>query len=114
MNVLEDEIRKRIESLRLALLEGSTARGFERPLARALAIGDVEGAIEAENGLGKYLVIRKAAGAYVSTEMLEDAARVLLGEGNRAPSCVFVDLETTGFSSTLFFLPEPPTSIKVL
>ncbi len=102
--MLEEDIRRRIANLRLMLLENLTQPGLERPEARHLAIDDIEGVTEAENRFGTYVVIEKPAEDYVRTCDLEEAARIHLGEGRSAPSFVFMDLETTGFSSTPLFL----------
>ncbi len=102
--MLEEDIRQRIANLRLMLLENSPQPGFARPAARPLAIDDIEGVTEAENRFGTYVLIEKPAEDYVRTGALEDAARIHLGEGRTVPSFVFMDLETTGFSSTPLFL----------
>jgi uncharacterized protein YprB with RNaseH-like and TPR domain len=103
-NVLEEEIRQRIPNLRLMLLEKAPKSGLGHPAAKPLAISDVDGVAEAQNAFGTYLVIDRPAEAYFSTGALEDAARIHLGRGLNAPTFVFMDLETTGFSSTPLFL----------
>jgi len=102
--VLEEEIRQRIANLRLMLLEQVPRRGFGSPCVKPLAIDDIEGVTEAKNGFGTYVLIDKPADDYVSTPSLEEAARTHLGGGCRVPSFAFMDLETTGFSSTPLFL----------
>jgi uncharacterized protein YprB with RNaseH-like and TPR domain len=104
LKVLEEEIRRRIESLRLILAEKSESRSLPRPPARPLPIEDIQGAVQAENRFGRYLAIEKTPGEYSSTENLMGAAAVLLGEGRAARPFIFMDLETTGFSSTPLFL----------
>jgi hypothetical protein len=102
--VLEEEIRQRIENLRLMLLKNSPQPAFDHPSASPLAIDDIDGVTEAENRFGTHVVIDKKADDYVRTADLAEAARIHLGEGRAAPSFVFMDLETTGFSSSPLFL----------
>lgn len=102
--MLEEEIRERIANLRLMLLEKTPQRGHPHPRSTPLWIEEIEGVAEAENRFGAYALIDKPASDYVPTGSLADAARIHLGEGREAPSFVFMDLETTGFSSTPLFL----------
>lgn len=102
--MLEEEIRERIANLRLMLLESSRGAGFEPAPARPLAVEEIEGVAEAENRFGAYVVIERPAGELVGIDALKDAARIHLGGGLKVPSFAFMDLETTGFSSTPLFL----------
>jgi uncharacterized protein YprB with RNaseH-like and TPR domain len=101
--LLEEEIRQRIENLRLVLLERSAAQVFEREPAKPVAIEDIEDAAEARNEFGRYIAIERIFYDFVGPQALEAAAGILLGGGRAAPSLVFMDLETTGFSSTPLF-----------
>ena len=102
--MLEEEIRQRIASLRLMLLEKGRQSAYSPRGAAPIAIDDIDGVTEAETPYGTYVLIDRPADDYISTPSLEEAARIHLGEGRKAPSFVFMDLETTGFSSTPLFL----------
>jgi uncharacterized protein YprB with RNaseH-like and TPR domain len=102
--VLEESIRQRIESLRLILLRQSAGSGAGRRSAVPLAIEDLKDSAEIVDSGGRYLRIDKDVAGYVSRDGLCAAARRLLGNGSEAPGFVFLDLETTGFSSTPLFL----------
>jgi uncharacterized protein YprB with RNaseH-like and TPR domain len=102
--VLEEEIRQRIENLRLILLERSAPTIPERRAAKPLSINDLEGAEEEWNPSGKYISVERTADRIIDAEALEEAADKLLGVGRPCPSLIFMDLETTGFSSTPLFL----------
>ena len=102
--MLEEEIKRRIESLRLVLSERPDARVFEHRPAKPVAIEDTEGAVEARNEFGGYLAINRTPLEVVSPRALDAAAGVLLAGSPELPSMVFMDLETTGFSATPLFL----------
>jgi uncharacterized protein YprB with RNaseH-like and TPR domain len=104
LKVFEEEIRQRIETLRLVLQERSPSQPFGRPAVKPLRITDIEGAVEKQTEFGKCLAIEKSVDELVKAEALAGAAGVLLDEGRSKPSFVFMDLETTGFSSTPLFL----------
>jgi uncharacterized protein YprB with RNaseH-like and TPR domain len=102
------DIRDRIAALKLALGEGALDR--RRWGARVdprddgpLPVGDIEGAREVKTGLGSCLFIEKDVGGNVDPGALGDAASRLAGAGKGA-GFIFLDLETTGFSSTPLFL----------
>lgn len=102
--MLEERIKQRIESLRLVLLNQMPRLTAREPGARTpLPIEAVENAREATGTRGKCLLIEKDVGNYISVKALQDAAGVLL-KTPRDPSLVFLDLETTGLSSTPLFL----------
>jgi uncharacterized protein YprB with RNaseH-like and TPR domain len=101
--LLEEEIRRRIEGLKLVLRERSDSRALEHGRARPVAIEDTEGAVEVPNGYGRYVAISKAPFDFVPLQALDNAAGVLLA-GSPPPSLIFMDLETTGFSATPLFL----------
>jgi uncharacterized protein YprB with RNaseH-like and TPR domain len=102
--MLEEDVKQRIANLRLMLLEGAPQPLLGHQKAKPLAIETLEGAAEAENRYGTYLVIERPAGECVGTRALEKAAGIHLGEGRVTPSFIFMDLETTVFSSTPLFL----------
>jgi uncharacterized protein YprB with RNaseH-like and TPR domain len=103
--VSEEEIRRRIENLRLVLPDRQSSRPpGESAGTGPLDINGVDGAVEATNRFGKYLSVERSAGDLVEPSALSEAARRLLGEGSRVPSFIFMDLETTGFSATPLFL----------
>jgi len=104
LKALEEGIRQRIERLRLNLLEKS--RGFmpriDRP--RPISLEEIDGLREINVSGGKCAVIEKDIDDYVEAVDLRSAARKLLGAVQHDPVLVFLDLETTGFSSTPLFL----------
>lgn len=102
--MLEESIRQRIESLRLILLRQSPSLSAGPKPAVPLAIEKLKNAREIVNPGGKYLRIDKDVTGYVGGDDLCGAARRLLGNGSEEPSFIFLDLETTGFSSTPLFL----------
>lgn len=104
MGVLEDGIRQRIENLKLVLLEKTLVPAPDGSRAEPVAIEDLEGVREVAAPGGRCLAIEKPADSYVRIDDLRTAARKLLGAGRAQPSFVFLDLETTGFSSTPLFL----------
>jgi uncharacterized protein YprB with RNaseH-like and TPR domain len=63
----------------------------------------LEGAVQVESGLGRCLSIERSVGHCVRKPDLRVAVEALAGAGTR-PGYVFLDLETTGFSSTPLFL----------
>lgn len=130
MRETDRDIRDRIAALKLALREGAQnrrsrrghdrGRGQGRVLGRAsglgygrgrpdarddapLAVGDIDGAREVESDLGRCLIIERDVAGIVDPGVLAEAVRRLAGcaPGSRY---VFLDLETTGFSSTPLFL----------
>jgi len=119
--VLEEGIRQRIERLRLNLLEKS--RDFmpriDRP--RPIPLEEIDNLREVGGTGGKCAVIEKSIDDYIKADALRPAVQKLLSAsrpgldrpaqskpGNSrpavAPSLIFLDLETTGFSSTPVFL----------
>jgi len=98
--VLEEGIKQRIERLRLNLLEKS--RSFmpriDRP--RPIPLEEIDDLREVGAPGGKCAVIDKSIEDYVRADVLRSAAQKTLG----SDSLVFLDLETTGFSSTPVFL----------
>jgi uncharacterized protein YprB with RNaseH-like and TPR domain len=104
LGAVEDGIRQRIESLKLVLLEKADTPGRVRSRVEPVAIEDVEGVREVAGPGGHCLIIERPACEYVRYDDLRAAACKLLGAGRRVPSFVFLDLETTGFSSTPLFL----------
>jgi len=98
--VLEEGIKQRIERLRLNLLEKS--RGFmpriDRP--RPIPLEEIDDLREVSGAGGKCAVIEKSIDDSVQADVLRSAAQKMLG----SDSLVFLDLETTGFSSTPVFL----------
>ncbi|MFC1799956.1 ribonuclease H-like domain-containing protein [Candidatus Eisenbacteria bacterium] len=114
--MLEGGIKQRIERLRLNLLEKS--RDFmpriDRP--RPIPLEEIDDLREVGGTGGKCAVIEKSIEDYIQADALRPAAQKLLGsDRNQAdqpgnsrpagtPSLIFLDLETTGFSSTPVFL----------
>jgi uncharacterized protein YprB with RNaseH-like and TPR domain len=100
--VLEEEIKQRIENLRLILLERSRVDGHVP--TKPVSIETIENAREIAGKHGRCLLIEREVDEYLCAESLKLAAGRLLGDTSRTPSFVFLDLETTGFSSTPLFL----------
>ena len=122
--MLEEGIKQRIERLRLNLLEKS--RDFmpriERP--RPISLEETDDLREVGGTAGKCALIEKNIDDHVRADALRSASRKLLpsdrsgpdrsGNGRSypyhrgphpaGPSLLFLDLETTGFSSTPLFL----------
>jgi len=117
--VIEEGIKQRIERLRLNLMEKS--RDFmpriERP--RPVPLGEIDGLREVTGTGGRCAAIEKSVDEYVRADVLKSAAQKVLGSDrcqsatacrgrpgpqHVIPSLVFLDLETTGFSSTPVFL----------
>jgi hypothetical protein len=104
----ERDIRDRITALKLALRGGVRER---RPRGRRnegrdegpVSVADLDGAREVETDLGRCLLIEKAVGGNVDPAVLGDAV-CGLAAGDAGPRYIFLDLETTGFSSTPLFL----------
>ncbi len=86
------------------LLEKYSAVGSGKMRSEPTCLEDVEGAEEVHGQRGKCLLLEKDVGGYVERESLRSAVRLLLGNSATTPSFVFLDLETTGFSSTPLFL----------
>ena len=117
MNESEKDIRDRIEALRLALRGGPGANGRgPGSVSRAadsasrrdgeegpVSVDRLEGARPVETALGTCLAIERGVGDIVRTQDLRPAVGALTGDNGRPPY-VFLDLETTGFSSTPLFL----------
>ncbi|MFH1311795.1 MAG: ribonuclease H-like domain-containing protein [Candidatus Eisenbacteria bacterium] len=102
--MLEESIRQRIENLRLVLRE-RTSREFTADTSHEpLSVEDLEDASEVTCCKGGCLLIEKQVDRYLSSEALEGAAEILLEGDGSAPSFIFLDLETTGFSATPLFL----------
>jgi len=126
-----DEIRRKIEMLRLALRAGVSSPGGAgggggglareardpEALGKAGGGGDVgdgegarklEGASELSSSLGRCLVIERELTACPSLEAISGAHRALAGGEARAAGApsgfAFLDLETTGLSATPLFL----------
>ena len=103
--MLEESIRERIENLRLILNERAYRPVAGEPRREPLSVEDLEGASEITSRLGGCLLIEKEVDRYVSGEALRSAAgRLLESDGSGLPSFIFLDIETTGFSSTPLFL----------
>jgi uncharacterized protein YprB with RNaseH-like and TPR domain len=102
--LLEESIRERIENLRLVLRDRTYRQAAEEPEHEPLSLEDFENVCEVTCKRGECLHIEKQVERYVTSEALKSAAGTLLGDGGSAPSFVFLDLETTGFSSTPLFL----------
>ncbi len=105
--MLEDGIRQRIERLRLNLLE--QARDFRPEIARPkpVPLEEIDGLRDAAGSTGRCAVIERDIDDYVQAGPVRSAARVLLGASEPEagpPRLLFLDLETTGFSSTPLFL----------
>ena len=111
----DKDIRERIEALKLALREGlygSAPSHWRRDESAGtpLAINRLEGAEEIDSDLGRCLVLEKDPGTLIRPGDLRDAVcRLTPGPapvraGVAHPRYVFLDLETTGFSSTPLFL----------
>jgi uncharacterized protein YprB with RNaseH-like and TPR domain len=119
-----DEIRRKIESLRLAVLGGAAGSEPERGLAsrgrpadlgvvraagepagaeRAVGPEAIDGAREITSPHGRCLVIEKDLRDCPSLEALSQAYRALV-TGGEAFGFAFLDLETTGLSATPLFL----------
>jgi uncharacterized protein YprB with RNaseH-like and TPR domain len=107
-----DEIRRKIESFRLALARSGAHdaarfgpapdRGI--PDARPATTEDIEGAEEIASAEGRCLLIEKDLKACPSLEALSQAYRVVAGTERAAGGLAFLDLETTGLSATPLFL----------
>jgi uncharacterized protein YprB with RNaseH-like and TPR domain len=102
--VLEETIRQRIESLRLNLLKKSRPVLGEGGLQSPVAIEDLENLSVMTGETGTCAVIEKGVDDHLSVDALRKAARTLLGDEHPAPALLFLDIETTGFSSTPMFL----------
>jgi uncharacterized protein YprB with RNaseH-like and TPR domain len=102
--VLDEEVRRRIESLRLVLLSEAQSRPNAYLEADAIPLETLEGVSETYSAGGGCLMFEKDISDYVSRRALADASLRLLGDGIDWPSTVFLDLETTGFSATPLFL----------
>lgn len=108
MRETDRDIRDRIEAMKLALTDGAHERlPRRRPKAEAaaspVAVNRLRGAREVESDLGRCLILEKDVGDLVLASDLKNAAADLTG-GDSGPRYVFLDLETTGFSSTPLFL----------
>lgn len=108
MNETEKDIRDRIEALKLALRGGvreprPRRTEAEKPAGEPVSVNRLEGAREVESELGRCLVLERDVGDCVITSDLRNAVADL-AEGEDQPNYVFLDLETTGFSSTPLFL----------
>ncbi|MGD9142143.1 MAG: ribonuclease H-like domain-containing protein [bacterium] len=122
MRETDRDIRDRIAALKLALREGAPdrrSRGGSRCPGRGrgqggdgfraapddapLAVGDIDGAREVECDLGRCLLIERDVGGLVDPGDLREAVS-RLAKCDSGPRYVFLDLETTGFSSTPLFL----------
>jgi uncharacterized protein YprB with RNaseH-like and TPR domain len=102
--MLEDAIRQRIESLRLVLVEKSAVQAAKVSGVQPVPIEDLGGVREVSGPGGCCLAVEKPVEDCVRVDDLQAAAAMLLGTNGKAPSFVFLDLETTGFSSTPLFL----------
>lgn len=102
--MLEERIRQRIEHLRLNLLEKSRAIMPSGSHLRPIALAEIVNLRETSGKGGKCVVIEREVDEFLNAESLRTAACTLLGGGQTAPPFVFLDLETTGFSSTPLFL----------
>jgi uncharacterized protein YprB with RNaseH-like and TPR domain len=104
--MLEESIKQRIENLRLVLRERTPAAITADTDNEPLSVKDLEDVSEVECGKGGCLLIEKQVDRYLSSEALTNAAETLLEieDGGSAPTFIFLDLETTGFSATPLFL----------
>jgi uncharacterized protein YprB with RNaseH-like and TPR domain len=121
--VLEEGIKQRIERLRLNLLEKSRAFVPRIESPRPVPLGEIDGLREVEGAGGTCAAIEKSIYDYIQADALRSAARKMLRsypdsrdrkgqsldnarpcQSHVSPSLVFLDLETTGFSSTPVFL----------
>jgi uncharacterized protein YprB with RNaseH-like and TPR domain len=113
--VLEEGIKQRIERLRLNLIE--SPRGLvpriDRP--RPVPLEKIDGLREAAGAGGSCAVIEKKMDEHIRADAIRSAAGRMFGaDGHQpdrrqpyrqaGPTLVFLDLETTGFSSTPVFL----------
>ena len=101
--MLDESIRQRIESLRLILL-ADTREPTRQAIPRPVPIEEIEDTAETGGNRGRCILIKKDVTHYLDCQALERAAGVLLGDGTHVPGPCFLDLETTGFSSTPLFL----------
>jgi uncharacterized protein YprB with RNaseH-like and TPR domain len=101
--VLEESIRQRIESLRLILLAKAQKHG-PRDTSLRIPVEEIEDTVETAGSRGRCILIDKDVTRYLDSKALEAAATVLLADGPRVPGFCFLDLETTGFSSSPLFL----------
>jgi hypothetical protein len=104
--VLDDDIRRRIEKLRLSLVERGSPDPTPAGPGRQIRIEDLGGAREIAGELGSCLIIERKIPRDVraTPDSLREAARFLLRDFPEAGIPVFLDLETTGFSATPLFL----------
>jgi uncharacterized protein YprB with RNaseH-like and TPR domain len=101
--VLDEEIKRRIESLRLVLLREALMRPDARSDVGGVSPEDLVGASEVSGRWGRCLVIRKEVTDYIDGGALERAGQSLL-DSNSSRQAVFLDLETTGLAATPMFL----------
>ena len=102
--MLEESIKQRIESLRLNLLEKTGSFMPRIGLRKPISLEEIDDLREISGKGGKCAVIEKDVNEYIQAEVLRSAAHTLLGTDRPAPALLFLDLETTGFSSTPLFL----------
>jgi len=105
---IDREIRDRIEAMKLALVEGTHERRPRRrsgagPAGSPVCVNELNGAREIESELGHCLILERDVGDCVVTSDLKAAVGELTGS-DAEPRYIFLDLETTGFSSTPLFL----------
>jgi uncharacterized protein YprB with RNaseH-like and TPR domain len=99
-----DEIRRKIESLRLALVGKVPRAGVARGESGQNP-ASIEGAREIATAHGRCLLIEKDLRDCPSLEVLSRAYRALVdSEGAPDTGFAFLDLETTGLSATPLFL----------
>lgn len=101
--MLNEEIRERIENLRLDLIKKSkrVSSGNRGGRLSLEELGEIR---ELKTEYGSFIILEKCVNQYLRTEDVELAARKLLGTDDRASSYIFLDLETTGFAATPLFL----------
>lgn len=120
MKETDREIRDRIEALKLALIEGAPGRRPRRmagagvgdgagigsatgSAGSSLSVNALDGAREVESELGRCLILERDVADCVVASDLKAAASELAGS-DAGCKYIFLDLETTGFSSTPLFL----------
>jgi uncharacterized protein YprB with RNaseH-like and TPR domain len=102
--MLEETIKQRIENLRLVLMGGLAGPIAPEAGHKPVSIEEMENVREATCTRGRCLVIEKQVDEYITSQALTQAAGLLLENDGTLPPFVFLDLETTGFSSTPLFL----------